>query len=203
MSKRVLAIILVIGGLISLAAIIWWAFFPRTEDADPLVTPRPVIDNAGRAIKPTEPAAPPISATDPAEIERQLQERLKRQGMSFAARYGTASNADGFDARSFGVDITAGLQPFLESERKKLLKAHPPADGPWGMTTRALSSRISSVLPIGSGKEAEVTVQTQQTTASSIAGFVVETTYSEIILNYTKVGDVWLVSRITSKPLAL
>jgi hypothetical protein len=210
MDKRILAALLLFGGLVAIGAVIWWVVAqggsgrPTTEPTQ-LPTQQPLLDpSTGRQINPDQVTQPTkIDPQSPEERERQAQEALKRHALSFAARYGSYSNTDEFGSwRSLGVDITAGVQPYLVAEQKKLLQAHPQKDGYWGQTTKALSSRITSALPVLGKTTAEVTVQTQQTITAD-AQPNPSVSYQEMILSYSNVNGTWLVSRITLKPLVL
>ncbi len=212
MSKRTLALLLIIGGIVAILAVLLWLFYPaKRAPGSPLqpsgTVPVGVLKGKSPNGSPspsraggTTPPAPAVMTS--AERERQAQEALKQQAMVFAAREGSYSNADEFiSIRAVYVDVTAGMQTFLEAERQQLIKAHPARGASWGQTSHALSARLSSNPPLLGKDSAEVTVQIQQTiTADNNSPTV---SYQEIILSFQKVGDRWLVTHLTSHPLAL
>ncbi|MDO8617484.1 MAG: hypothetical protein Q7N87_01155 [Candidatus Uhrbacteria bacterium] len=209
MSKRTLALLLIIGGIVAILAVLLWLFYSAKRIPGSPLVPSGTVPSGilkGKTSPNGSPSpqstAPATTIITPAERERQAQDALKQQAMVFVAREGSYSNADEFiSIRGVYVDVTAGMQTVLELERQKLVAAHPARGAAWGQTSRSLSARVSSSLSVLDQTSAEVTVQAQVTVTAGDAPSSV--TYQEIILSFQKVGDRWLVSRMTSRPLAL
>lgn len=206
MQKRTIAILLLVGGALALLAVLYWTFKPwldekRNAPPAPVPSAQPNKPSTGNVKTPTSPAAPPAR---PASVtgEERLQQFLKQQASQVAARQGTYASSDEFAAlRELMVEVSPAMQTFLEGQRQALIKAHPAKGPSWGQTTKTLSSRITSSLPIGNQATVEVTVQAQQIIES--AGKPPEISYREIIVSYQRLDNRWIVTRIESRLLVL
>ncbi len=204
MSKRTIAILLIVFGLIAIIAALYWTFSPAIKTRSilpsmpkpsapiPQPTPSVIIPPA-----PPKPTAPRTSVN-----EEQAELVLRQQAMAFVARQGTYTNADGFVAlRDVYLDVTPTVRAFYESEQQRLSKEHPLMGDAWLQTTRALSAKITSDLPLIGKTQAVVTVQAQQSieTGQKPVGI----SYREILVTFTYTQGRWVVSRVESKVLAL
>lgn len=198
MSKRFIAVALSLLAIVALILVGVWLFGGKKKVVQPLPPgrtqyPGVVPGQTGKAPTPTP------SPTDPAERERQAQDALNRQASTFAASVGSYSNADGFASiKNLYTQVTSDVKTFLETQRAQLLKNHPTFSSSWGQTTRALSSKITSPLPILSKNSVDVRVQSQQTIESIGASPIVS--YMEADITFQKSGDAWIVSQIAWKP---
>ncbi len=205
-NKRLLLFLLVGGGILAIAAILFFVFKPFQQSsqipAQPDVPQQRVFNPQEAVPKLPEATGTPPSADDPAEAERQAQEALKRQAVEYAARQGTYSSVDGFAAVKTVYDqSTQAVQDFLKARSDKLITQYPSYGPSYGRTTRALSATIVSGTPILSGTEAHVDVQTQVILNDVQAQETVS--YELVGLNLKKEAGVWLVSDITVEPLNL
>jgi hypothetical protein len=209
MSRRTIAISLIVVGFLAILGVLYWTFLPFFQQRNTTQQP-PALPSAGSQ-QPggAQPFPMPTKLVEPAPNtaafdERQTEELMKREASGFVERQGTYSNADGFASitTAYG-QATIDVQIFLEAKRAELAKAHP-VDGPaWGQTTRSLSSAIASPLPVKGKTSATVTVQAQQIVETSIKADGQTVSYQEYTLEMTLKSGNWLVSKISVKPLAL
>lgn len=210
MSRRTVAILLIVVGILAVAAVLYWTFSPfiRRPPAGQQPPPLPAAGSIP-ASGSNQPNALPSKLVEPpantaAFDERQTQELVKREASRFAELQGTYSNADGFASitNAYG-QATVELQAILQTKMADLQKAHPISGASWGQTTRALSSKISSPLPVKAKNTATVTVQAQQLVDTSIKADGQTVSYQEYTIELTFKNGNWLVSKIDVKPLAL
>lgn len=207
MNKRTYLILLVIGAIVAVGLVIFYFLWPR--DTQTPVTQPPPVDRA--PAQPFDPSRPPTlepstepapDINDPAERERQAQEALKRQALDFASRQGSYSSVDEFAAiRQVYTQSTQELADFLEGERQTLIARYPAFGPSYGRTTRSLSAKILTGIPVLESGTAEVEVQAQVVTNSASGGETIG--YERIVVSYTKSGNTWVASRVEASPLEL
>lgn len=209
MSKRVIAFCLIIFALIVIVLTLVWAFKPsvleRRSSSPPSISDQAPSD-IGRpsdqtASTSTSPSVKPktLDPNSPEERERQAEEAAKRFALQFSARALTFSSLDQF--RSLATiypDATKEVQSYLEKQRQDLAAKYPQTDRTWGMTTNALAARLTTGGGVIGQTKIGVTVQAQQTREA--AGVKQTPTYVEIVLELTRNGYAWNVSRITTQP---
>lgn len=207
MQKRVYLILLIVGAVVGIILVV--VFLIKPFSGTPSTQPAPL--DRGAVERPFNPAEPPTfqSATGPApdvnspeEQERQAQEALKRQAMSYAGRQGSYSSIDGFESmRQVYPESTKTLADFLEAERQKLIAAHPSYGPSYGRTTRSLSANIVSSEPILTGTKAVLEVQAQVLTNE--ADGTEHLTYEKITVSFEKSNGEWVANDIRRDPLQL
>lgn len=202
MSRRTIAISLIIFGLVSIIAIAIWLWWPYRNAAKP-VTPTPVAQPPGYSTDQAPAPQPLVNVPVPVPTynkeqinltEARLQELLRHKALDFTARAGTYANADEFAGiKQVYVDATPALQTFLETQRLQLVKDHPMRSSAWGQTVRALSSRFASPLPIGGGTSVTIVVQAQAITG---ADGETQKSYKQATIDFTLVNGAWVANRI-------
>lgn len=207
MSKRTLAILLILVGLIAIAGVLYWAFIIPAKQANPAPVVMPEanpVTEVSPAPAPTLPPPTPTPSPVPRTVTTDEQEQLllRQQAMVFASRQGSYSNSDGFVAlNDVALSVNAAVRAFYQGEIQRLNKDYPLAKGTWTQTARALSSRIASELPLQGKTEAIVVVQAQQVVETSTKAATIS--YREIRLTFRREAGAWIVSRVESNPLAL
>ncbi len=207
MSKRTLAILLILVGLIAIAGVLYWAFIIPAKQANPAPVVMPEanpVTEVSPAPAPTLPPPTPTPSPVPRTVTTDEQEQLllRQQAMVFASRQGSYSNSDGFVAlNDVALSVNAAVRAFYQGEIQRLNKDYPLAKGTWTQTTRSLSSRIASELPLQGKTEATVVVQAQQVVETSTKAAVIS--YREIRITFRREAGAWIVSRVESNPLAL
>lgn len=204
MSRRTIAILLIAFGLISIIGIGLWLWWPYRKTTV-VKTPAPIAqqppgysNDQGAATTPivnAPIAVPSYDRGQEALDERRIEDLLRRQAIDFTARAGTYANADEFAGlKQVYVDATPELQAYLEAQRLQLVKDHPVRGvAAWGQTARALSSKITSALPVRGASSVDVVVQLQV-----IAGPDGQTqkSYKQATLSYKLVNGIWVANRI-------
>lgn len=204
MQKRVIALLLVVFGLLAIAGVLYWTFAPSFKKPAPTAPAAPAPVQEPTPLPSLPPPASPSNTPAPRAPTSEDQEQLllRQRALQFAARQGSYTNADGFASiQDVYLDVTPTVRSFYQAERDRWIKEHPAAVGPWTQTLRALSSRITSELPLGGKTQATVSVQAQQTIEANAQPAVVS--YQEIIITFTRDQGRWLVSRVETKPLDL
>lgn len=207
MSKRTLAILLILVGLIAIAGVLYWAFIIPAKKANPapIVIPETApVTEVSPAPAPTVPPPTPTPSPVPRTVTTDEQEQLvlRQQAMVFASRQGSYSNSDGFAAiNDVYLSVNPAVRAFYQGEIQRLIKEYPLATGTWTQTTRSLSSRIASELPLQGKTDATVVVQAQQVIETSTKAAVIS--YREIRITFRREAGAWIVSRVESNPLAL
>ena len=194
--KRLLFILLIVSAAVALGLVFWYILRPVLPSL-PGTTQQPAPLPAGVPFDPSKSAPQPptnevkVDPNSAAEKQRQSDEALKRQAMDFAARQGTYSNADDYQAlRDAQANVTDALKAKLEARRVQLKKDHPTFGTPYSQTIRTLSSEIS-----GTGV---VKVQAQQITEEQGKARVVATVIVTVTMQ--KSGDNWIPSDVTLEP---
>lgn len=204
MQKRTIAILLIIFGIIAILAALYWTFSPVIKNGS--VLPRVTQPQPSPQPTPTPSTGTPTPAPKPATPRSSVNEEqaelvLHQQSLAFAARQGTYTSADGFVAlRDIFLDVNPTVRAFYQSEQQRLSKEHPLGSS-WVQTTRALSARITSELPLIGKTQATVTVQARQTIEADQKPAVIS--YQEIAITFTYDQGRWVVSRVEAKPLSL
>jgi len=209
MSKRLIAVILIVIGILAIAGVLYWTFrptgnqptlLPTTPENGQLVPGEPVpplVSPSATPPSPVAPSAPPISSA-----EEQEQQLLLNRAAAFVGRQGSYTNLDGFIAlRDIYLDVSPTVRAFYQAEQERLTKEHAVTNGTWVQTVRALSSKITSETPIIGKNQAVVSVQAQQVIEAGLTPAALS--YVEFTVTFTREQGVWKVSRIESKPLEL
>ncbi len=204
MPRRTLAFLLIFAGLLALGAAIFWTFYPGAKPAT-ISGPTPMMKTKTNPSASTpgspvaaQPFTPPPAAVTP---EERAQQMVKQRALQMAARQGTYASTDGFAAlQTLSVEASPSVRLWLDDQRKNLRQAHP-AKISWGQTTKALSARITSALPIINQTQVDVTVQAQQIIETP--GMQPDISYREIVVTLERQGSSWIVARIVSNPLTL
>lgn len=204
MSRRTIAITLIVFGLFSIIGIGLWLWWPYRKTTTPVVTtpiaiqPPGYSNDQGTSTKPLVNTPVPVPSYNGAQVnldERRLEEFLRHQAVDFTARAGTYANADEFAGiKQVYVDATPALQAYLETQRLTLVKEHPLRGVAWGQTVRSLSSRFLSPLPIRGSTSVDILVQVQVTAG---ADGQTQKSYKQATINYTLVDKTWVASRIS------
>lgn len=207
MSKRVLAILLIILGILAIAGVLYWTFRPtiqeRARNTSPVASEpeAPVVPASPTPVIVPTPTAPQ-SATPTNSIEEQEQQLIRHRASAFAARQGSYTNADGFVAlRDVYLDVSPTVRAFYQAEQQRLTQEHSLAKGLWTQTTRSLSSKITSDMPVIGKSQVVVSVQAQQSIESGTASAALS--YREFMVTLSREQGRWVVSRIESRPLDL
>ena len=190
-----------VAGLLAIVGVVLW--LRSGKPAPTIQTPtQPSGIVPAQTGAPATPAAkqPAIAQpSGPTEPERQAQEALRHQAVSFVAREGSYTSSDGFAAlKSVYTEVTPAVQTFLEGERTRLAAAHPASGAYWGQTTKSVSSKITSSDPVLTSTSTQVQVQTQVTVEETWKADVI--TYQVVTVNFQKQDNAWQVVRIERKP---
>lgn len=209
MSKRALAISLLIFTALAIIGLLIWLFLTYRAAQPPAQQPAPLPSGQTPSTTSvptstlTNPPPAPVVIGSPAENERQAEDALQRLAMDFTARMATYSSVDEFVAmKVVYTEASAEVQAYLEAQRKQLIADHPAIGPSWGQTTRSLSSKITSRLPIIGKDTAEVTVQVQQIIESPTQPQANKTVYQEAVLSFKRQGTGWLVTHIAWQPIS-
>ncbi len=210
MPRRTLLVLLILVGVAAVAGILYWTFYPayqqRQAAQPPALTgtvPTPTFDQ-NQPLPVVTPQLPTASTTpqlgSAEERERQAQEALKQQMISFSGRVGSYGNADGFDGlRQAGLLVSSAMKTQLETQRQGLLAKYQRTDLSFVQTTKGLSALITQGRPVLSASKAQVAVQVQQTISS--AEFTTpQTSYLEWTFEVERQGSDWVVTGMSSKP---
>ncbi len=204
MNKRILFGLLLAVAILALGAVFWFVLkpvLPGFPSQQPPALPVSVPFNpANSAPKPPAPTGVQVDANSPEERERQAEEALKRQAIDYAARQGSYSNADDYQAiRDAEAGVTAELIVKLEARRTQLRKDHPAFGPAYSQTIRSLSADLdASSIPVLSRSSAKVAVQAQQITDEEGKPRVVATVM--LTLSFVKSGDSWIPSDVSLQP---
>jgi hypothetical protein len=198
MQKRTIAILLVVVGAALILAVLGWLFLGKKSiKQPPAPQPSPTIRTSPPVAQPMPTSGAPVVS----QSEQQLQDQLKRQASDFAARMGSYSSLDEFAGiKNVYVNATPAVQTFLESERQTLTRLHPIIGPSFGQTARALTSRITSPLPIEKQTRVQLTVQVQHTIED---GSKIDVEYAEVQITLERQDAAWIVSRVSSESITL
>lgn len=208
MNKRYLFIVLLLAGIAGILLVLWYILRPalpfvRSPEQPPALPDRveTPFDPSRAVPQPPTGTTGTVDPTSPEERERQAQAALNRQAMDFGARYGTYSNADGFDSlRELSASVTAELRSEMETLRAQLLRDHPTFGMGWSQTMRTLSSNIDNAnLPLGDRTNATVLVQAQQIVDDAQTGRTTSLVLMRI--SFVKQNDTWIPSDVAIQPL--
>ncbi len=182
MSKKLLAVIITIALVLSALAI-WWLTRSR-----PAVT-TPTESGSETVVPGSEFGTIPTPVTEPASEQQIAQTNLKNSALRFVEIYGSYStDASYANLKSLDSIITPGLKQNLPSS----LAAATPAQGFYGVTTRALTAQVESE----TGEQAVIVVSTQREELFSREGQP-QLRYQDIRLTLLNQGGVWLVDNAT------
>lgn len=208
-TRRILFILLLILGVLGIGAVVYFLFLqkplPTTPATQVQPTPEP-LPSAGTNPTPSvaDPAPQPVTppAPDsPEEQERKAREALFRRARDLTSRIGTYGNADNYSALSdVYADMTPEAQTVLEAQRTDLRAAHPARGASYAQTTRALAARLTQDKDVLNATEAEVAVDVQQRTEDGASD---STVVRQAVLQLTKSGTIWKVSRIVWREAGL
>jgi hypothetical protein len=203
-SKRTLAILLIIAGLLAILGVLYWAVFMQPKPTTPSQGQLPVVPTAPVTVpaQPSAPTTPPTAPPRTTNTDEQEQLLLRQKAMVFAARQGSYTNGDGFASVSdVYLEVDPTVKAFYQGEVTRLNTEHTRAKGIFTQTLRSLSSRITSDLPLKGKTQATVVVQAQQTIETGTQPAVIS--YQEITITYVRSASGWTVTRVEAKPLAL
>ena len=209
MTKRTLAILLILLGFAAVLGILAWTFYPVIQDffqpnteQQPAALPNKNAPAGGTqapvpsGVRPTPPNAAQMELS-----EQQRQETVKRFASQFVAQQGSYSNADGYAAiLTAELLATSDVRAWLEDQRKQLLVQHPQDGTAYGQTTLALATKLVTPAPIKGKTEVQVSVQAQQTVETSNNAAGRKVSYLDYSVTAKLVSGAWVVSRIESKP---
>ena len=207
MQRRTQAIILIVGGFLILLGILLWLFWPllnKPAAVQPPALPTNVQPSTGKPTNQGSPQTQRTPSTAPAPIlapnEQQAEDGAKQFASDFTSRMATYSSTDGFSAiTQVYTQVTPDVKTYLESERTKLIAAHPAYGTSWGQTTRAIATRLITATPILQKTQIEIVVQAQQfTTVGGIQSGSASYQEADLVLN--RQGSTWIVSHITWQP---
>ena len=210
MSRRILLVLLILVGAAAVIGILIWTFYPvyqnRVAAQPPALNgtvPTPTFD-PNQPLPVATPQLPTTSTTPQLgtaeERERQAQEALKQQMISFSGRVGSYGNADGFDGlRQAALLVSPTLKGQLETQRQLLLTKYQRTDLSFVQTTKGLSALITQGRPVLNVSKAQVVVQVQQTVSSAELAQP-QTTYLEWTFDVERQGSTWMVTSMSSKP---
>ena len=161
--------------------------------------------------RPFDPTTPPVlepstgptpDVNSPEERERQAQEALKRQAMSFAGRSGSYSSVDSFASmRQVYSESTERLRDFLETQRQDLISRYPSFGSSYGRTVRSLSADVVSGVPVLSNDTVVLEVQTQVTINATDGQESI--IYEMVTVTFVKSGEEWVADDVRVAPLDL
>ena len=202
MNKRQAFYLLLGISLIAIGVIVWWLVAPLFQKTAPAVQPPPLpftVPSGGPATSTSLPIQPvPVSPVT--RDDGQLQDLVMQRATMFAATLGTYSSSEEFSSlHDLRVQATKDMQVYLASEQTRLRDLHPAYGPPWSQTTRALSSRITSTLPLGGKDQVEVSVQVQKIVETLQGSPQIE--YQDIHVTLIKQGAVWNVASLRAQPL--
>lgn len=195
MNKRILAIILVVVGILAVIGTLWFFVFKKPsapvvpqQPGQNTVTPSVPFDPSTSVPTFQPPTGTPPDANSAEEKERQAQEKLRRIAMNYAARLGTYSADDRFEAiRDAQAIATADFQPRLAALRAQLQNDHAVGSN-WSQMARPATSAIEPAsLPVFGKTSATINVQAQRTVGST-------QDYLNIAITLTEQNGNWLVS---------
>ena len=202
-TKRILFILLLLVGIVGIAATIYFLFLKKSSIGQPvapvaqpvatLPSTKPVTTAPAVSAPPTK-VVPP-SADSPAEIERKAREALYRRARDLSSRLGSYGNADGFAAlSSVYADVTPDVKTYLVQQVADLTTAHPTRGESYSVAAHALGARLTQDVMVSTATNVEVIVDIQQQTET---GSTKTNTLKQAILTFTKSGNVWIVSHVT------
>lgn len=172
MNKQLLMALLIIASVISLALVIW--FFVLRDDKPTTISPT-ISQPQPASIEPSRPngqaqgtqnsqtSQPQVNPNDPTEIERQLQDKVRKTALTLATRLGTFSADDGFEAiRSSQTIATDEFSQRLITLRTNLQQQHPQGSH-WFQELSAITATIDGAsLPLTGKFNVKVRVQAQR-----------------------------------------
>lgn len=178
MSKKLIVIIVAIALVLSALAI-WWLTRPK-----PAVT-TPGGTEAEVSVPGSEFGQSPIPTAEPASEQQVAQTSLKNSALRFVEIYGSYSTDAAYvNLKSLDSVITPNLKQSIEAS----ITANTPAQGFYGVTTRALSAQVESE----TSERAVVLVSTQREELFSREGQP-QLRYQDIRLVLLNQDNVWLV----------
>jgi hypothetical protein len=202
MSKRLLAIFLILLGVAGIGLIIFWIVQPlrtgTTTEQQPPPLPSTATPNVPRApTSATKPAEP--KADSPEFAEQKVTEEVKRTAKAAVERLGSYGNTDGFQSiRDSYTDVTAEVRTYLDGVRKQLNADHPASGGAWSQRLRVVTVSVVTPAPIRTSASVELTLDVQQTVSAASQKDLVS--YARYGVKLDRTPSQWLVSRISSVP---
>ena len=203
MSKRTIAIFLIVLGIVAVVLAVLWIGLPTWRSGKIVAQPPSLSKTAPTTASPSGGVVKTPSTTGSVvnENERTAQERLKQQATDFAARVGTFSSVNGFDSlREASLLVNGEARTSLMKTRQDMIVTHPMYGPSWGQTTKSVAVRITSGFPIQSNNNAELVIQVQRTTETG--NIISHPFYEEVTLSYVPDHSLWIVTRVASKPFA-
>jgi hypothetical protein len=176
MSRRVLIILATAAGLSLIAAIVWWFTQDNSNSSQSSVAQ---VDMPGTNDSQTvTPPAPPLSPQQIAESN------LKNTALRFAELFGSYSSDSNYaNLQAINSLVTGNFR-----QKVNALKSNPPAEGFYGVTTRALIANVASQTEA----TANVIVSTQRQELFSRQGEPV-LRYQDLKLTMVREQGAWLI----------
>lgn len=203
MSKRLIAILLILLAALGIAAVIYWATAPlRSTVGSTEQQPPPLTSTAPSNIPkaPTTPTVIPEPKADSPEFaERKAVEEVKRTSKGIVERVGSYGNVDGFQSiRNSYKDVSTEVRTYLDGVRAQLAKDHPFAQGSWSQTTRVVTTNLATSSPIRDKNAVELTLDVQQSQESVGKA---ENSYARYSVKLERRQGIWIVTHIESQPI--
>lgn len=193
MARRTKILIVVVILLLLLFVSLWFLLRPwfaeKQKAAEVAKTPEPI------ALKQTtSPTATPQKVTS----EEKLKSDLSRLAASFAERFGSYSNQGEFENL---LDLKALSTTKMQSWIDDLIKKNQAAQGNtasyFGVTAKAVSSKITSLNEKSGSAKVVVSVQKREASGSMTEN--VKVSYQNLELEFKKVSEEWKVDSTTWK----
>lgn len=187
MNKKALA--LIIGGLVVLAAIIYFVFFFDFSGSNKAVVTPPQSQSAEPVVSKSEPTK---ASGETATAPEQSRDAAEKMAIYFADRFGSSSNQADFsnltDLEVFMTDaMIARTRDFVAKERAKT-----PATSQYeGITTKAVIVEFTTYNEATGSADGIVKTKRQKTVSNGE-----KTSYDQqLSISLKKVKDVWKVDR--------
>ncbi len=196
MNKRILGIIIIISGLIILAAIVYFIFIYRFSQPEQAEVTQPVSQNQpANQVEPiTQPlTSVPTTAIIPPKKTEVGQDDLKRMASAFVERFGSYSNQSDFgNIRDLKIFMSLSLQAWADNYINQANSTKGNSNIYYGITTKAIASEVKNFdNDLG---QAEILVKTQRREAASTT-INASSFYQEITIKFIKEKGIWKVDQ--------
>ena len=200
MNKKLGLTLIVVLGMLSIFAIVYYVFFFRTTDIGPVPEVESEISEITEIVDETQPPIEQIQ--QPVELEPRLvtretdlpvgQANLERMAKSFAERFGSFSNQSNFsnivDLKMF---MTKKMQIWADAYVEKNKKDNIAREVYYGITTKSLSTEVKSYSD--EAGEALVLVQTRRREAMGTTNNASKLKNQDILITFIKEDQAWKV----------
>ncbi|MBU1908194.1 hypothetical protein KKF59_03670 [Patescibacteria group bacterium] len=199
MEKRNKLIILIFFAAIILATglyILLKPFFPSTTEQPPELPEQVLPVQTPVTLPPTR------EENNVTALPQDLKE-LQDLASAFVARIGSGSSGSGFQGYDdVLINATPKFQAQLLDEQAAMQKAHPAAGPMFGITTRVISNKASSV--VSGAASVTFVVSVQQAEDAGNPGAPTAVKYKEATIVFQKQSDgTYLINDVTWKDLEL